>query len=142
MPAIMALDLNLSLLACRAAIELDNLLLDRIMDFKAMPLLAETLKRIESSTSFSLDPGEALVLNRAIASSSIIAKPSETTDQLLKSASDIRGLLEKVMANPQDYKSNTEVLINLRAFCVELSKSAASYNRTMDEMEPKHPFRR
>lgn len=143
MNSLLAFESNPSVLACRAAIELDNILLDRISDFKAIPLLIENLHHFDSLAGVALDPGEALVLNRAIANSTVVTTPMVTTDELLKNTSDIRSRLQDVISNPKEYRINKpEEIKKLRAFCIELSKSVSSFTRTMNEMEPKHPFRR
>ena len=133
-------------LACRAAIELDNLLLGRLSVVKAIPLLAANLRELEGGSPSLLDPRAALIINRAISNVHMLDHPVATADQLITHAYEPRA--SDIHLDPDITKesimdeNNVEEIKKLRSFCVELSKSAVAFYDFLDEMEPSHPFRR
>ena len=129
-------------LACRAAIELDNLLLGRLSVVKAIPLLAANLRELEGGSPSLLDPRAALIINRAISNVHMLDHPVATADQLITHAYEIRKRLENITKESIMDENNVEEIKKLRSFCVELSKSAVAFYDFLDEMEPSHPFRR
>lgn len=136
-----ALEHGLPTIACRAAIEIDNVLLNRLEKFKAVPQLVKTLEGIQSDLDI-IDPGDAIVINRAISNTGIVATSLTTTNELKSHANNIRTRLKALFENSIVSDNIKDELKQLRSFCIELSKSAASYTHSFDEMEPRHPFRR
>ena len=128
-------------LACRAAVELDNAILERLSAFVAVPQLVKTLEGIQNDPA-QLDPGGAVVINRAISNARMNTSALTTTLQLTAQPGEIRERLRAIATNPKESKIEPDELKTLRSFRVELSRSPRAYSSSLDEIEPRHPFRR
>lgn len=139
---------NLSDVASRAAVELDNLLLGKSRDLQATTDLIEYItdsipenaNSVKSGTG--LDTTTVIVLNRAIGDSSVAAHTVSTV-------ADLATEIHKILRQLEDFKSNRndsekvvdEKLVKLRDFCLALSKSASLQEMPSRDLEPQHPFR-
>ncbi|MGO8744833.1 MAG: hypothetical protein ACLQNE_02480 [Thermoguttaceae bacterium] len=135
-----ALDPRLSFLASQAAVELDNLLLDKGTELEAVRKLGI---RLEESMESSAETGErrtfldaptVSVLTEAITQSSPQAVQSlaDLVKEAWQMATDLRG------TEPTSDKS---ALRRLRSFCLFLSQNARSYRQSIFDMQPELPFR-
>jgi hypothetical protein len=127
---------DLALLAARAAVELDDLLLDRSTNVASVVSLGEhlqsTLKVMENGpVSMQLmDPTTVVMVNSAMTASlgavstveELVTRAREMTADV-KAGTDDRGRLEKA-----------------RSFCVALSRVADAYGPAIDEADTRHPY--
>lgn len=134
--------------ASMAAVELDNLLRRRGESLRAVESLTkhlalEDLAESKESAMSLVDPSTYVVLNRAIHRSSYLDTAAKTTEIVFDEVSRIRGLLLSVISGtPEQRDAMVAEIEKLRAFCVALSKCAASFESSLEEFEPSHPFRR
>lgn len=138
-----ALDPNLPFLASEAAVDIDNLLSDRLPhDLRAMRLLAERLKnsvkkdRVSSTLCSLMDPVTLTVLGEAMGDT-VRTQSLQTVEDLLKEAGKIAVTLSK-----EDPKENSQELEQARDFCVSLSRAVMTYHKSIRDLRPSHPFRR
>jgi len=134
---------DLSSLACRAAIEIDNLILERSSDLQALPLLAKTLRDdlidIPEPTSPSslLNPTTAIVVNGAISEASRKA-PLRLLDEVVGEAKSITAQFDSVLQDPQGFRSQSlDDLENMRSFCLALSRRAFGFQRPRHSRTPR-----
>lgn len=132
-------DSNVPLLAIEAANELDELIVGRGGSLDAVERLKALVQRSfpthpENAKSF-LDSGTVAVFSEAF---SEIDRPKQvkTVDELKKRAKEIEAAL-----NLLDKSTNDPTLLKkLRAFCLALAASAASFRNSVYEVHPPHPF--
>jgi hypothetical protein len=138
---------DLASLACDAAIELDNLILDRTIDLVAARKLADRLTRelpegVDLSSARSLvDPATIVVMSRAIRESMWAGQPDEMQD-LTRMTKQIAERLVTISGDPTAGKADLHRLEQLRAFCLLLSKWAAAVRSSALETRPPHPYRK
>lgn len=140
-PPLQGLDPNLSFIASRAAIELDNLLLGTSKNLDAVHELARRLKNsaeeISGSTTMRnlMDPQSIRVFSQAYIETQ--GETVSTIDELAKKAWNIAGDLDEAKADPQ-----RQTLERLRAFCVALSRIVSAQRLAMLERRPGLPYKR
>ena len=140
---------DLSDVASRAAVELDNLLLGKSRDLQATTDLVEYITESIPENADSVKSGAGLdtttviVLNRAIDDSSVAAHPVSTVADLATEIYKILRQLEELKNSLNDPKEVVcEKLAKLRDFCLALSKGASLQGMPSQDLEPQHPFRR
>jgi hypothetical protein len=138
---------DLASLACQAAIELDNLILDRSTTLDSVRRLVATIAESvpESMDVFSpsslLDPTAVLVLNRAIGDT-VPGKAPTRVDELVRQASRMMQQLSEMIANPGHSRvSRLPELKQMRSLCLAVSKHASAATPSPEERIPEHPFR-
>ena len=134
-----ALDPDLPFLAARAAVELDNLILNQPTSLDSVKQIASLL---QGSTTLAaggqrkslMDPATVDLVGRAI-----IAQGDQvmTITALAEVAARIA---DELASTEQDPKRN--LLEKMRTFCVALSREASAYMSPEIETESPHPFRR
>jgi len=139
---------DLPSLASHAAIELDNLIRGQEIQLEAVPrlasLISDTIPPIEGlpAPTSLLDPMTVVVMNRAITDSKM-AGTMTTVLELVQEAGKIGAYLKRVNEDPQRFgKENVELLEQMRAFCLALSKRASAHRKSIEDVKPPHPFRR
>jgi hypothetical protein len=134
------LDPQLPLMACKAAIELDNFLLGTTTELKAARTLADQLKnsiqcdRDTTQRRSLMDPATLTIV--ASAASGTATQRVTQVELLLKYAEDIAELL---IAN--DLHMNKSKVKSARSFFLALSRSVSAYRRSILDLRPSHPFR-
>jgi hypothetical protein len=128
---------DLALLAARAAVELDDLLLERSTNVASVVSLGEHLQsrlQVKENGPVSMqlmDPTTVVMVSSAMTASlgaavstveELVTRAKEMTTDV-KAGADDRGRLEKV-----------------RAFCVALSRVADAYGPAIDEADARHPY--
>jgi hypothetical protein len=141
------LESDLASLACQAAIELDNLILDRPTTFDSVRRLIATIAESvpDSARAFSpsslLDPTAVLVLNRAIGDAVPGVAPNRV-DELVRHAARMIQQLSDMIANPEHSRaSRLSELKQMRLLCLAVSKHASAAIPSPEERIPDHPFR-
>jgi len=129
---------DLAILACQAAIELDNVILRRSTPRHAVRDLASKIREAvnvpdPALPSSLLDPNTTVALNRAIGGLT-------TLDELLERAQQVSERLLHVSSLTVASVGNEE-WEELRRFCLALSRHAASLRQAPDERSH-HPLRR
>lgn len=130
---------SLSSLACRAAIELDNLLIGRhdkgLASFSKLASLLNSRLTVSEGEAERSDPITLAMLRSALHDAgSTIAEPQRLQD-LVNEAAHLTSRLERATG-----QSNHGELAALRTFCVALSKVAARYEHPIEDLESSHPF--
>jgi hypothetical protein len=125
---------DLAALASRAAIELDNLMLNRPTSLDAARGLAERLgEQMHSSTGMNVpDISTVVALRRALIETPGLTSAT-TLDELVKNAVAVTGWLSTAGPNA------TVDLESLRKFCVALSREATASQRSPFE-RPEQQF--
>jgi hypothetical protein len=135
------MDPDLSFLAAKAAVELDNLAAGRPTKIVAARTLAE---RIHGSLGQSdgtagprslMDPATLTVVSEAV--SQTLPDPVRTMDDLVREATSLASDLTE--ENPSE---ESAVIERVRTFCVALSRCAAAYRESVFSLRPTHPFRK
>ena len=125
---------DLSMLAIKAADELERVRLGMQTEFNSVGRLAEILKNSLSQNPIGSDHPLRLdyvsVFSRAISNSISQDVSSKTILELVKEA-------EKVVSklNPDEITTEEKELTKLISFCVALSDSAALYKEEIDELK-------
>lgn len=134
-------EFDLSSLASRAAIEIDNLILGQSKEQNSIKKLAKKLKEsIHDSYSgaecrFLTNPTAVTIMGRAINKGA--PNKISSVDEIIKQAQLITDILNKPMSS-----SDRPQLEEIRSFCIALSISAASHRVSAVDKRPKHPFRK
>ena len=122
------LESDLASLACQAAIEFDNLILDRPTAFDSASRLVSAIRESlpQNSDPFSpnslLDPTAVLIVNRAIGDA-IPGEPLTRVDALVRRSARLMQQLTDLIANPQCSRANRLSELKLmRSLCLALSK--------------------
>jgi hypothetical protein len=134
-------DPDLPMLAAQAAIELDSLRRGKRI---GLSTVNEIGNRLRSSLEGSTESGKRAVLD---SSTFAIVGPAlettewagrvKTTDELISGAGDIADAMNKLVES-----ADAEQIKKIRNFCVALSKCAAAYLQSLQDLEPIHTFRR
>lgn len=128
------------LIASQAAIELDNLILGKRKNLKAVGKLAGILREnLGTSPATHTVPGTLTLVGNAMNRSGY--KPTvKTVTDLITEAKTVVDNLEgtSVSKGTRDQKA----LPKLREFCAALSLCSASYLQSVHASRPSHPFRR
>ena len=142
------LERDLPSLACRAAVELDNLGLGRSSGLESVRKLSLSLKKSLpevadfASPSSLFDPTMAIVVNGAI-SDTKQAEPIRQMAELLGETKNITDRLENLLQDPDEFcRTSLDQVKELRSFCLALSKRAFGFKRPRQSRTPQHPFRR
>lgn len=134
---------DLCLVASQAAIELDNIILGKRKNLKAVRKLAGILKEslgISTTThSVVAAPGTLTLVSNAMNKSDYTPQAKTVTD-LMKEATTVVDNLEKT--NASEGAGDQTALPQLREFCAALSLCSASYLQGVYASRPSHPFRR
>ena len=144
-------EVDLATVACDAAIELDNLIIGKSTNLKAVNRLIEEIKNVgelsqtEAERGFplaNLSPATAVDLNNAIAVSEISDLKANLFD-LSKETKRIVENLRKVVKDPQEAIRQDQVGVGkLKSFCLALSRFALARKFSLYEAESWHPYRR
>ena len=144
----LGLERDLPNVACHAAIELDNLLLDQPFGTdnigRLISMISESIpQQGEAASAASLwDPSTVVVVNRAIGDSNPNSNIS-TIDDLVKEAKDIFAEFSELVENPMDFRQRQpEKVAEMRQFCLALSRRASAAKKSPYSRMPEHPFRR
>jgi hypothetical protein len=141
-----ALDSDLPLLASRAAIQLDDLILKKRTKTDAIQQLAEYLANSTKEVNGSgvrqslMDPSTAEVLRRALEDSRGQGE-FKTIGELVHEA----WLMAEGMRHPDASRDTDEErpsLDRLKRFCVALSRQASSFRQSVYDVRPAHRFRK
>lgn len=141
-------ELDLSSLACDAAIELDNLIRGKSQDLGTVKKLIVEIEDLGKGLSNSarhgglaqLSPTTAVALNSAIDDSELSSAQSDISG-LSKETDRIIERLKNLVSNPQKAKAE-EPVEKLRSFCIALSRHALASKPPIYEAESGHPYRR
>ena len=129
---------DLATVACYAAGEVDDTILEREKDFKAVELLIEIINNLivrnqSHSRKCIVDPRTAMVIGQAL-EHSYPEESIDTVDELIIASRRIVNLLKQLVTNPQKIQKNKKSeLKKLRGFCLALSDSALAYEKPIDE---------
>ena len=133
---------NLPSLACHAAIEIDNLIIGRENNATAVKKLMEKMSgsfEPDSSGVRSLiDPTTAVAINRALKQSNYkngLTSVSEVAAQTDEIKNWVTTITSRISNLSEEDKKN---LASLRAFCLALSKSAAAYSCSIEDLQPRY----
>jgi hypothetical protein len=132
---------DLSSLASKAAIEIDNLILGRGKKHESIKKLAKKLSESIQGTFRTteckslINPTAVTIMGRAINKGSI--EKIDSVDEIIIQAQQIADTMNK-STGTHDKKQLEEI----RTFCVALSISAASHRLSTADQRPKHPFRK
>lgn len=139
---------DLPSLACQAAIEIDDVILNRSRELKAVPrlatLIAESIPNVsDMATQASLlDPTAVVVVNRALMDSTF-GPTLKKVEELVATTERMTQSLKDLTTNPPMFRSaKPDELKKMRAFCLALSRHASAADRTWEEESQRHPFRR
>jgi hypothetical protein len=138
---------DLASLACDAAIELDNLILDRAREVAAVRKLSDRLaKELPDAPDFSslkhlVDPSTLVVMSRAILETPWAGQASEV-QELTRAAGKIAQRLLSVSSDPGASRADIPGLEQLRTFCLALSRRAAAARGSAIETKTPHPYRK
>jgi len=142
------LERDLPSLACRAAVELDNLNLGRSSSLENVQKLSRSLKESLpevadfASPSSLFDPTMAIVVNGAI-SDTRQAEPIRQMAKLLDETKNITDRFENLLRDPTEFcRTSLDEVKTLRSFCLALSKRAFAFKGPRQSRTPQHPFRR
>jgi len=145
-PVLQILDAGLSLVASKAAIEIDCLLLGRKFGFEAVNQLARLLENSVEVTEGAgkaqslMDAPTVSAVDKAMSDSEWAAGELTTIDQLVAEAAKIAGVASGVVSGSETKKESLE---KLRAFCVALARCASAYRQSIfDEQKPVHRYRK
>lgn len=141
-------DTDFPLLACRAGIELDNLILGRSQSVGMIKRLVRQLElrinpyKITENHPIFLDPTAVVVVNRAFAACDWLPSMRKV-DELVRGANNITKTFKTLIENPVEFKTkHAEEIKQLKFFCLALSKSASGYERPRDHHRTPNPFRK
>jgi hypothetical protein len=140
---------DLPIVACHAAIEIDDLHLNR------QPIELESINRLVALISESIpqtdgpsspnwlhDPSTVVVVNRAI-NDALPSRQISTVTELVKEASRIISGFAELIDDPATFRQQKpEALIEMRAFCLALSRRASAAKKSPHIQTPEHRFRR
>jgi hypothetical protein len=131
-------ELNVPLLAIKAANELDELMVGRSSGLTAVEQLTGRLDRSFPVTSTDqnsfVDSETVAVFSEAISG----IEEVKTIEDLVARTREIAGNLKIV--NVVLAKNDQEQLRKLRAYCLALASAAASFRNSVYEARPQHPF--
>ena len=127
---------DLSSLACRAAIDLDNLIIGRGTNLNGLRRLATAISTALSPSGHAADalplnPTAVVMMNRAIHDSNWSAEPLTSVEDLVKQAQQITDSLKHLAESvrPEENRADTNS-VRLRIFCLSLSKLALASERS------------
>ena len=137
---------DLPSVACRAGIELDDLVRGRGSKLHAIRRLVSdiegsltTVQEPEAPASL-LNPTTVVVLNGAI--SDLISRQPASIPDLIEQAKAIVKNLKAVVANPENSgEEQLGRLRQMRTFCLKLCNRASSLEPSRYDIRPAHPFR-
>jgi hypothetical protein len=139
---------DLPTVACHAAIELDNLILDRPIGLSSVDrlrfLLSESIppERDPNSPNWLRDPTAVVVVNRALGDEPS-RKPISTVGELVREAGELVAQLAELIRDPSAFRtSNAAELNKMRSFCLALSRRASATKKSPHDRIPEHRFRR
>lgn len=129
-----ALDPGLPFLASQAAIELDNVLLRKNVELKAVSQLAQRLERSTEQVAGTedrkslMDPATVSIFNSAI-----VASGMQKVQTLAELASEAWQIARELQGSTRE--SNRQRVEKLRTFCTHLARSAVAHERALYEMQ-------
>lgn len=142
--------MDLSYLTCEAALELDNLLLDKSPTLAAVRIMSQAIGGRNGDNGVSQvsrlfdpvsNPVDAVTMSSALAESRI-AEPRTRTD-LSDATVLVQEKLGKIMDNPERVRlEDPEDVERMRGFFLSLYKNIASQRRPEDEWRSEHPFKK
>jgi hypothetical protein len=135
-------DPQFSLLAARAAIEIDSLLQGKPASLENVVQLGEELRQSSGSDGGEIQPerpnlSTLSVLGMALEESTPRQVSDTSVGKLAAQAWDVARELTTTSG-----EENRQTLERLRAFCVALSRSASAYRSAVLDESREHPFRR
>lgn len=135
-------DPRLPLLVSQAAIELDNAIQGKQVEFSSAKQLAEFLKSSleysvgASTEKLSFDVSTVGIIGLALNSSA--GKGSiKTVQEVVEKAREVANKIEKINTN-----IDQPSLENLRAFCVAFGNNLIAYRESLRDFKPASPYRR
>lgn len=142
---------DLSSLACYAATEIDNLILQQDVKLKATSrliseisefgLISRQVKDSSGTVRKRLNPSTAVAFHCAISDTNI-AQAAEKMADLGEQAKQIKERLEFLLNDPKKaVEEDVKKVEELRAFCIALSKRALSCEPSLSDLQPGHPHR-
>jgi len=135
-------DPRLPLMATKAAIEFDNALQGKVVDFQSAKRLGIFLKESFASPigagaeAFGLDLTTVDIVGQAI-NDSKWRGGIKTVGDVVERASEIAGNLDCVPEN-----EDQAGLEQLRVFCIALCNSLVGYRESLQDYRPSSPYRR
>jgi DNA repair ATPase RecN len=139
------------LLACHAAIDLDNLIRKKSEDLKSVTQLIEVISQelvlssndpTSKATLVKVNPATAVALNYAIHDSKFSNTQTRLSD-VIRQTKEVVECLRKVVANPKKaLEEKPKKIEQLKAFCLALSKRALARSLPRFKKESRHPYRR
>ena len=145
---------DLPSLACHAAFEFDNLILNRSNTLDAVVRLANQIDhwmqaKIEvdqssNQQSWGISSTAIVLMNNAIVASDWNRSVPEMTkvNELREEARKIVNFLKRVVEETQKVRENNdEELKKMSSFCLELSKSASALKSSYDHSRTPRPFK-
>lgn len=136
---------DLASVACRAAIELDNQMLNRGNGVDSISqlhkMVSESLPTGQDpmAANWLRDPSTTVVVHRALSRNS----PATAVDELVKKAREILAQFSSLIASPTEFvKQHREEAEKMREFCLALSRSASSTRRSPLDRNEGSVFRR
>lgn len=141
---------DLPTLASISAVEIDNIILNRQQGIYSIERLISKIKNMISlldindrtSSISRIDPRNLVIINRAIIQSKN-GDNHNNINEVLKQVNYFLLKLNKIVENHNSgvIQDNNE-LINIRSFCIALSKISSSYSVFSSQMDYSHPFKR
>jgi hypothetical protein len=138
---------DLPSVACRAAIELHNLLRNGGRRLRALATLVSDIEDSfgaltePTARASMLDPTTAVVMNGAI-HETISQENLETVRDLAERVMVVTEDLKALLAEPRGFtNSRPDRVVKLRDFCLAISKHASGFEPSPHDVKPKHPFR-
>jgi hypothetical protein len=136
-------DPNLPSLASEAAIDIDNMIANRLIDYDAMRKLSQMLKNsINDNTSYPnnlrMDFATSSIIGEVVVKTFINDNKIKIDEQIFnKRILEIANILSK--DNPLDDIADLEKAM---VFCLALSKASLSFRKSLRDLRPQHPFRK
>ena len=135
------LDPELPFLASKAAIELDNLILGKSIEFDSVHILATKLKN-----SFEIDNNNGM--RRSLIDPTMLTLIGDAINEIpeISKVTNVKELVDKAMALANDLlekeeKKKKKGLEWKRDFCVALSRLTSDYHKSKIDLRPSHPYR-
>jgi len=133
---------DLALLASRAAVQIDDILLGRPPTRGPIEQLADHLTARLQTVAPScgatqlVDPATVVVVERAMRATGSSARTLEELVQLARAIAETM----RPGSEPASTESRREGLVRARIFCVALSQAAMSSLPSIDEADITHPY--
>jgi hypothetical protein len=137
-----SIDSHIPVLACEAAMAVDDLIRGRSADLAPLENLAirlEPIAKVQEATLFlpSPDAISIVMVHHAFDATPMLGNTLVTLEDLTDKAQYVHKLLQSVISGdivePDD-------LAKIKAFCIALSKSASAYVQSLNEVQISQPL--